>query len=101
MNHKYDAIVIGGGQAGPSMAARFAAAGKSVAIIDRHLFGGTCVNSGCTPTKTLIANVGGRPRIPVYPGLANVPFLTSTSLLELPTVATTGGRPESGPLRQA
>jgi pyruvate/2-oxoglutarate dehydrogenase complex dihydrolipoamide dehydrogenase (E3) component len=167
MNHKYDAIVIGGGQAGPSLAARFAAAGKSVAIIERHLFGGTCVNSGCTPTKTLIAsariaydmrrardygvelptagvkvnmravqarkrrivdasktglenwirgmqsctvykgharlesarsvsvdgqvltseqifiNVGGRPRIPVYPGIDNVPFLTSTSLLEL------------------
>src|SRR5271168_842895 len=56
MNHKYDAIVIGGGQAGPFVAARFAAAGKSVAIIERHLFGGTCVNSGCTPTKTLIAS---------------------------------------------
>src|SRR6202050_5588053 len=167
MNRKYDAIVIGGGQAGPSLAARFAAAGKSVAIIERHLFGGTCVNSGCTPTKTLIAsariaydtrrahcygielptasvavnipavqarkrrivdasksglenwirgmpnctvykgharfesarsvsvdgqvltseqifiNVGGRPRTPVYPGIENVPFLTSTSLLEL------------------
>ena len=167
MNQKYDAIVIGGGQAGPSLAARFAAAGKSVAIIERHLFGGTCVNTGCTPTKTLIAsariaydvrraqdygvelptsgvavnmpavqarkkrvvdtsrtglenwirgvqnctvykgharfesarsvsvdgqvltaeqifiNVGGRPRIPVYPGIENVRFLTSTSLLEL------------------
>ena len=167
MNRKYDAIVIGGGQAGPSLAVRFAAAGKSVAIIERHLFGGTCVNTGCTPTKTLIAsariaydmrrahdygvelpaasvavnmravharkerivgasraalenwicgtrncavykghakfesarsvsvdgqvltseqffiNVGGRPRIPVYPGIENVRFLTSTSLLEL------------------
>jgi pyruvate/2-oxoglutarate dehydrogenase complex dihydrolipoamide dehydrogenase (E3) component len=167
MNRKYDAIVIGGGQAGPSLAVRFAAAGKSVAIIERHLFGGTCVNAGCTPTKTLIAsariaydmrrahdygvelpaasvavnmravharkerivgasraalenwicgtrnctvykgharfesarsvsvdgqvltseqffiNVGGRPRIPVYPGIENVRFLTSTSLLEL------------------
>jgi pyruvate/2-oxoglutarate dehydrogenase complex dihydrolipoamide dehydrogenase (E3) component len=56
MNRKYDAIVIGAGQAGPYLAARFAAAGKSVAIIERHLFGGTCVNSGCTPTKTLIAS---------------------------------------------
>jgi pyruvate/2-oxoglutarate dehydrogenase complex dihydrolipoamide dehydrogenase (E3) component len=56
MNRKYDAIVIGGGQAGPSLAARFAGAGKSVAIIERHLFGGTCVNAGCTPTKTLIAS---------------------------------------------
>jgi len=167
MNRKYDAIVIGGGQAGPSLAVRFAAAGKSVAIIERHLFGGTCVNAGCTPTKTLIAsariaydmrrahdygvelpaasvavnmravharkerivgasraalenwicgtrnctvykgharfesarsvsvdgqvltseqffiNVGGRPRIPLYPGIENVRFLTSTSLLEL------------------
>ena len=56
MNRKYDAIVIGGGQAGPSLAARFAGAGRSVAIIERHLFGGTCVNAGCTPTKTLIAS---------------------------------------------
>jgi pyruvate/2-oxoglutarate dehydrogenase complex dihydrolipoamide dehydrogenase (E3) component len=38
------------------VAARFAAAGKSVAIIERHLLGGTCVNTGCTPTKTLIAS---------------------------------------------
>ena len=167
MNRQYDAIVIGAGQAGPSLAARFAGAGKSVAIIERHLFGGTCVNAGCTPTKTLIAsariaydarrahdygiefpaagiavnmravqarkkrvvdasrsglenwirgiqnctvyegharfesarsvsvdgqvltaerifiNVGGRPRIPVFPGIDRVAFLTSTSLLEL------------------
>jgi pyruvate/2-oxoglutarate dehydrogenase complex dihydrolipoamide dehydrogenase (E3) component len=167
MNRKYDAIVIGGGQAGPSLAARFAATGQSVAIIERHLFGGTCVNTGCTPTKTLIAsariaydarrahcygielpeasvavnmhaiqarkkrivdasraglenrirgmqnctvykgharfesarsvsvdeqvltsekifiNVGGRPRIPSFPGIDRVAFLTSTSLLEL------------------
>jgi pyruvate/2-oxoglutarate dehydrogenase complex dihydrolipoamide dehydrogenase (E3) component len=167
MNRNYDAIVIGAGQAGPSLAARFAGAGKSVAIIERHLFGGTCVNAGCTPTKTLIAsariaydarrahdygielpaasvavdmravqarkkrvvdasktglenwirgmrnctvykgharfesarsvsvagqvltseqifiNVGGRPRIPAFPGIHGLPFLTSTSLLEL------------------
>jgi pyruvate/2-oxoglutarate dehydrogenase complex dihydrolipoamide dehydrogenase (E3) component len=167
MNRKYDAIVIGAGQAGPSLAARFAAAGKSVAIIERNRFGGTCINTGCTPTKTLIAsariaydvrrardfgidiptasvavdmravharkerivgasktglenwirgmqnctvykgharfesaqsvsvdgevltserifiNVGGRPRIPVFPGIENIAFLTSTSLLEL------------------
>jgi pyruvate/2-oxoglutarate dehydrogenase complex dihydrolipoamide dehydrogenase (E3) component len=167
MNHKYDAIVIGAGQAGPPLAARFVAAGKSVAIIERHLLGGTCVNAGCTPTKTLIAsarvaydvrrardfgietptasvavdmravharkerivgasrtglenwirgmqnctvykaharfesaqsvsvdgevltseqifvNVGGRPRVPAFPGVENVAFLTSTSLLEL------------------
>jgi pyruvate/2-oxoglutarate dehydrogenase complex dihydrolipoamide dehydrogenase (E3) component len=167
MNRKYDAIVIGAGQAGPFLAARFAGAGKSVAIIERHLFGGTCINAGCTPTKTLIAsariaydarrancygielptasvvvnmravqarkrrvvdaskagleswirgmqnctvyqgharfesarsvsvdgqvltseqifiNVGGRPRIPAFPGMDNVASLTSTSLLEL------------------
>jgi pyruvate/2-oxoglutarate dehydrogenase complex dihydrolipoamide dehydrogenase (E3) component len=52
----FDAIVIGTGQAGPSLAARFAAAGKSVAIIERHKFGGTCVNTGCIPTKTLVAS---------------------------------------------
>jgi pyruvate/2-oxoglutarate dehydrogenase complex dihydrolipoamide dehydrogenase (E3) component len=167
MNQKYDAIIIGAGQAGPPLAGRFADAGKSVAIIERHLFGGTCVNAGCTPTKTLIAsariaydarrahdygielptgsvavnmravqarkkqvvdasktalenwvrgmpnctvykgharfesarsvsvdgqvltseqifiNVGGRPRIPTFPGIGDVTFLTSTSLLEL------------------
>jgi len=167
MNRNYDAIVIGAGQAGPSLAARFAGAGKSVAIIERNLFGGTCVNTGCTPTKTLIAsariaydarrahdygielpsanvavnmravqarkkrivdasktglenwirgmqnctvykgharfesarsvsvdgqvlaaeqifiNVGSRPRIPAFPGIEGVAFLTSTSLLEL------------------
>ena len=52
----FDAIIIGTGQAGPSLAARFARAGKSVAIIERHKFGGTCVNTGCTPTKTLVAS---------------------------------------------
>src|SRR5580698_9532586 len=167
MNHRYDAIVIGAGQAGPSLAARFAGAGKSVAIIERKFFGGTCVNAGCTPTKTLIAsariaydarrahaygveldaagvavnvgavqarkrqvvdasksglenwirglpnctvykgharfesarsvsvdgqvltaeqifiNAGGRPRVPAFPGIDSVAFLTSTSLLEL------------------
>jgi pyruvate/2-oxoglutarate dehydrogenase complex dihydrolipoamide dehydrogenase (E3) component len=53
---RFDAIIIGTGQAGPSMAARFADAGKTVAIIERHKFGGTCVNTGCTPTKTLVAS---------------------------------------------
>jgi pyruvate/2-oxoglutarate dehydrogenase complex dihydrolipoamide dehydrogenase (E3) component len=52
----YDAIIIGTGQAGPSLARRLAAAGRKVAIIERKLFGGTCVNTGCTPTKTLIAS---------------------------------------------
>jgi pyruvate/2-oxoglutarate dehydrogenase complex dihydrolipoamide dehydrogenase (E3) component len=56
MNRRFDAIVIGAGQAGPSMAGRIAATGKTVAIIERELVGGTCVNTGCTPTKTLVAS---------------------------------------------
>ena len=52
----FDAIIIGTGQAGPPLAARFADADKTVAIIERHKFGGTCVNTGCTPTKTLVAS---------------------------------------------
>src|SRR5262244_4493486 len=53
---KFDAIIIGTGQSGPSLAHRLAGAGMRVAIIERHLFGGTCVNTGCTPTKTLVAS---------------------------------------------
>jgi pyruvate/2-oxoglutarate dehydrogenase complex dihydrolipoamide dehydrogenase (E3) component len=56
MNTSFDAIVIGAGQAGPPLAGRLTAAGMSVALVERHLFGGTCVNTGCTPTKTLIAS---------------------------------------------
>src|SRR5271169_1269550 len=52
----YDAIIIGTGQAGPPLARRLAAAGMRVAIVERALFGGTCVNTGCIPTKTLIAS---------------------------------------------
>src|SRR6266446_343535 len=52
----YDAIIIGTGQAGPPLARRLAAAGQRVAIIERKFFGGTCVNTGCTPTKTLVAS---------------------------------------------
>jgi pyruvate/2-oxoglutarate dehydrogenase complex dihydrolipoamide dehydrogenase (E3) component len=52
----FDAIIIGTGQAGPPLAARFVQAGKTVAVIERHKFGGTCVNTGCTPTKTLVAS---------------------------------------------
>jgi pyruvate/2-oxoglutarate dehydrogenase complex dihydrolipoamide dehydrogenase (E3) component len=56
MNRHYDAIVIGSGQSGPSLAVRLARAGYRTAIIERHRFGGTCVNTGCIPTKTLIAS---------------------------------------------
>jgi len=52
----FDAIIIGTGQAGPSLAARFSSAGKTVAIIERQKFGGTCVNTGCIPTKTMVAS---------------------------------------------
>ncbi len=165
MNHSFDAIVVGAGQAGPSLAARLARAGSKVAMVERHLFGGTCVNTGCTPTKAMVAsahathlarrgadfgvqtgpvtvdlravkarkdtivansrnsvekwlrttknvsvftgtaafaspttmrvgddlleapkiflNVGARPAIPDMPGVDSVPFLTSTTILEL------------------
>ena len=52
----YDAVVIGTGQAGPPLAARMAEAGWRVAIVERHLLGGTCVNAGCIPTKALVAS---------------------------------------------
>src|SRR5262249_9708086 len=51
----FDAIIIGTGQSRPSLAHRLAGAGMRVAIIERNRFGGTCVNTGCTPTKTLVA----------------------------------------------
>ena len=54
--NRFDAIIIGAGQAGPSLAGRLTGAGMTVAFIERKLFGGTCVNSGCMPTKTLVAS---------------------------------------------
>lgn len=56
MSRSFDAIVIGGGQAGPFLAARLAAAGRKTVLIERKFMGGTCVNNGCTPTKTLVAS---------------------------------------------
>lgn len=53
---KFDAIIIGTGQAGPALAVRLTEAGYKTAIIERHLFYGTCVNTGCIPTKTMIAS---------------------------------------------
>jgi pyruvate/2-oxoglutarate dehydrogenase complex dihydrolipoamide dehydrogenase (E3) component len=56
MPEHFDAIVIGSGQSGPSLAARFSKEGLRVAVIERRHFGGTCVNDGCIPTKTLVAS---------------------------------------------
>jgi len=56
MAEKFDAIIVGAGQAGPPLAGRLTEAGQTVAVIERKLVGGTCVNSGCIPTKTLVAS---------------------------------------------
>ena len=56
MTVQFDAIVIGTGQAGPALAARLSTAGMKVAVVERKHFGGTCVNTGCIPTKTLVAS---------------------------------------------
>ncbi len=53
---RFDAIIVGAGQAGPPLAGRLTAAGQTVAMIERKLIGGTCVNNGCIPTKTLVAS---------------------------------------------
>ena len=60
---RYDAIVIGTGQAGPFLARRMAGHGLRVAIIERGRFGGTCINTGCTPTKALVQ--GNRGNVPI------------------------------------
>jgi pyruvate/2-oxoglutarate dehydrogenase complex dihydrolipoamide dehydrogenase (E3) component len=56
MSNAYDAIIVGTGQAGAPLAGRLSEAGMKVAIVERKLFGGTCVKTGCTPTKTLVAS---------------------------------------------
>src|SRR5881394_3591201 len=56
MAEKFDAIIVGAGQAGPPLAGRLTEAGHTVAVIERKLVGGTCVNTGCIPTKTMIAS---------------------------------------------
>src|SRR6266853_1603091 len=52
----FDSIIIGAGQAGPTLAGRLTKSGRNIAFIERKLFGGTCVNTGCTPTKALVAS---------------------------------------------
>jgi pyruvate/2-oxoglutarate dehydrogenase complex dihydrolipoamide dehydrogenase (E3) component len=56
MSRSFEVIIIGGGQAGPFLAKRLAAAGRTVALIERNVLGGTCVNTGCTPTKAMVAS---------------------------------------------
>ncbi|CAN5526612.1 FAD-containing oxidoreductase [soil metagenome] len=56
MSRHFDAIIVGAGQAGPPLAGRLTSAGQTVAVIERKLVGGTCVNYGCIPTKTLVAS---------------------------------------------
>jgi pyruvate/2-oxoglutarate dehydrogenase complex dihydrolipoamide dehydrogenase (E3) component len=56
MAARFEAIIVGTGQAGPPLAARLSQAGMKVAVVERSLFGGTCVNTGCIPTKTLVAS---------------------------------------------
>jgi pyruvate/2-oxoglutarate dehydrogenase complex dihydrolipoamide dehydrogenase (E3) component len=56
VTERFDAIIVGAGQAGPPLAGRLTAAGQRVAIVERKLIGGTCVNNGCIPTKTLVAS---------------------------------------------
>ena len=56
MKRDIDAVVIGAGQSGPALAVRLATAGQSVVLVERRELGGTCVNDGCTPTKTLVAS---------------------------------------------
>ena len=75
----FDAIVIGAGQAGPPLAVRLAGAGMRVALVERHLVGGTCVNTGCMPTKTLVASaraahLAGRADLGVVAGKISVDF---------------------------
>jgi pyruvate/2-oxoglutarate dehydrogenase complex dihydrolipoamide dehydrogenase (E3) component len=56
MKHSFDAIVVGAGQSGPFLAVRLAESGRKVAMVERKFFGGTCVNTGCTPTKAMVAS---------------------------------------------
>src|ERR1700752_3690531 len=56
MAEKFDAIIVGAGQAGPPLAGRLTEGGQTVAVIESKLVGGTCVNTGCIPTKTLVAS---------------------------------------------
>jgi pyruvate/2-oxoglutarate dehydrogenase complex dihydrolipoamide dehydrogenase (E3) component len=56
VTERFDAIIVGAGQAGPPLAGRLTAVGQRVAVVERKHIGGTCVNTGCIPTKTLVAS---------------------------------------------
>jgi pyruvate/2-oxoglutarate dehydrogenase complex dihydrolipoamide dehydrogenase (E3) component len=77
----FDSIIIGAGQAGPTLAGKLTDVGRSVAFIERKLFGGTCVNTGCTPTKALVASayVAQKARIASSYGV-NVPGAISVDM---------------------
>jgi pyruvate/2-oxoglutarate dehydrogenase complex dihydrolipoamide dehydrogenase (E3) component len=62
MSSTFDGIIIGAGQAGPSLAGRLTAAGMKVALIERKFVGGTCVNTGCMPTKAMVASAYAAPK---------------------------------------
>jgi pyruvate/2-oxoglutarate dehydrogenase complex dihydrolipoamide dehydrogenase (E3) component len=99
----YDAIVIGAGQSGPPPAQRLGQAGYRVAVIERHRMGGTCVNVGCIPTKTLVGSarvayyarqagrfgvvvpgdVGARARIPDWLQATEVAYHTNSSMVDV------------------
>ena len=67
MPERFDAIIIGTGQSGPSLAQRMTREGMKTAIVERKLFGGTCVNVGCIPTKALVASARAAQPAPMTP----------------------------------
>ena len=83
MNRRFDAIVIGAGQAGPPMAGRLASEGKTVALVERKLLGGTCVNVGCTPTKNFWSRAPMRPISPGAPPTTESALDRSASISRL------------------
>jgi pyruvate/2-oxoglutarate dehydrogenase complex dihydrolipoamide dehydrogenase (E3) component len=89
----YDAIILGSGQAGNPLAAAFAAKGKRVALVERALIGGTCVNYGCTPTKTMVASAEVAylsrrgPEFGIHPGSSSPSTATDIPLwVDMPAV---------------
>ncbi|EUA19017.1 pyridine nucleotide-disulfide oxidoreductase family protein [Mycobacterium kansasii 662] len=73
MTQRFDSIIVGAGQAGPSLASRLTGAGQRVAVVERKLIGGTCVNNGCIPTKTLVASAHAPMWPAALPNTASAP----------------------------